>query len=127
MCGGWMILGEFNKTIELLNLWEQVTAKSLYLSFRRLARLISYYEMEWHNLLESEIQSTYKILKKHGVYEKREQVLLAFFRVVVKKPNNQKQARQQLCEKLSVIEANPDLKLFYPDFDYLWWAKGGRL
>lgn len=126
MCGGWMILGEFNKVIELLNLWEQVTAKGLYLSFRRIARLISYYEMEWHNLLESEIQSTYKTLKKHGVYEKREQVLLAFFRVVVKKPNNQQQARQQLCEKLSAIEANPDLELFYPDFDYLWWAKSGR-
>lgn len=127
ICSGWMMLGEYTKTIELLNLWEQVSAKNLYLSFRRIARLISYYELEWHNLLESEIQSAYKILKKHNVYEKREQVLVAFLRAVAKKPNRQIQARKKLCEKLTAIEKNPDLNLFYPDFDYLWWAKGGRL
>ncbi len=122
LTSGWMVLREFTKAVELLNHWEQVSTKNLYLSFRRMARLIIYYELEWHNLLESEVQSTYKILKKYGVYEKREQVLLAFFRNVIKKPTRQKQARKQLCEKLAAIESNPDLRLFYPYFDYLSWA-----
>ena len=125
LANGWLVLKKFTKAIELLNHWEQIHNKSLFLSFRRMARLIIYYELKWHSLLESEIQSTYKILKKHGVYEKREQVLLAFFRSVVKKPTHQQQARKQLCEKLTAIEANPELRLFYPDFDYLFWANGG--
>jgi len=127
ICSGWMMLGEYSNAFELLNLLEQVNTKNLKLSFRRMARLIIYYELAWNNLLDSEVQSTYKILKKHGVYEKREQVLLAFFRGVVKKPLKRNQAREQLCEKLTVIEANPDLEIFYPDFDYLLWAKGEEL
>ncbi len=122
LVASWMELGKFNEAVELLNVWEQLSDKKLYLAFRRMARLISYYELKWHNLLESEIQSAYKVLKKHGVYEKREQVLMAFFRVVIKKSTHQKQALFQLREKLTVIEENPNLKLFYPAFNYLRWA-----
>ncbi len=115
-------LRKFEKAQELMTLWYELGVQEFLISIRRLCRMIIVFELGWLQMLESEVQTSYKVLKKHKRYGRLEKVCISCFRKIVKRPFKQKDFLQQLEAQLLEIKGNQDENKLLEYIDFHEWC-----
>jgi len=117
-------LRKFEKAQELMTLWYELGVQEFLISVRRLCRMIIIFELGWDQMLGSEVQTSYKVLKKHKRYGRLEKVCIGCFRKISKRPFKQKEFLQQLEKQLLEIKGNKDENKLLEYIDFHRWCVG---
>lgn len=118
---------QWSKTPEWVQWWYKNKKANHGLRFIRLCTLIAYYELGYKQLLESEVLSTQKILRKHKQWGMLEQAMVAFFKNYLRfydKPDQLHQLFVQLNDELHIIKNNPFENQLFIMFDFDQWVEG---
>lgn len=115
-------LRDFDQGFELMNLWYELGGEEFSTSLRRIFKLIIIYEMGYFQWLETEAQTTYKVLKKHKKYARLEKTFIAFFRKVGANPMREAQLLPRLYQDLLVIKDTKDDNKYFDYIDYAKWC-----
>lgn len=116
---------QFTKAQQWINLWYKKVSIEVSLNIIKLFAMIIYYEQGYSNLLDHEINSTYKVLKKRKKITKLEQVFIRFFKKIVHEPdlNKAKKAFSQLKPVLQEIQIDPTQNILFEQFNFLNWCE----
>ena len=117
-------LRKFEKAQELMTLWYELGVQEFLIGIRRLCRMIIIFELGWYQMLESEVQTSYKVLKKHKRYGRLEKVCIGCFRKISKRPFMQKNFLLQLEEQLQEVKGNKDENKLLEYIDFHRWCVG---
>jgi len=73
-------------------------------------------------LISSEIDSTYKSLKRYRQYDDTSKALLKFFKGYIRKPSRLLHLLDSLSKKLISINSQTSNQAKFKSFDYLYWV-----
>ncbi len=115
---------QFSKAQQWLNLWYKTETLDVSLSIIKLFTMITYYELGYLPLLQYEINSAYKSLKKRKKLKKLERLFIRFFKKFIKDPNIKKNQKLLLSLKDSLTELHqdPNENILFEQFDFLKWC-----
>lgn len=115
---------QFSKAQQWLNLWYKTETIEVSLNIIKLFTMITYYELSYLPLLQYEINSTYKSLKKRKKLHKLERLFIRFFKKFIKDPNVKKNQKSLLSLRDSLTELKADLyeNILFEQFDFLKWC-----
>ena len=116
-------LREFEKGFELMNLWYELGVEEFSTSIRRILKLIIIYELGYVQWLETEIQTTYKILKKRKKYARLEKAFITFFRKFAANPTREKKILYELSIELDLVSKDKEENKYFGYMDYCRWCK----
>lgn len=92
--------------------------------FARILLLISHFEMKHHTLIESQVKSTYRFLKKMNDFHGMQEAILQFLRRLPKMlPNQLLGEFVSLHQKLVNLSADPYEKRTFLYFDIISWLE----
>ena len=116
---------QFPKAQQWLNVWYKSETLQVSLNIVKLFTMITYYELRYLPLLEYEISSTYKALKKRKQLRKLERLFIRFFKKFIKNPSPEKSLKdlQILSSNLLEIKEDPDENVLFEQFDFLKWCE----
>lgn len=115
-------LRKFEQARELMTLWYELGVQEFLIGIRRLCRMIIVFELGWYQMLESDVQTSYKVLKKHKRYGRLEKVCIGCFRKIAKRPFMQKKFLLQLEQQLLEIKENKDENKLLEYIDFHRWC-----
>ncbi len=115
---------QFSKAQQWLNLWYKTETLEVSLNIIKLFTMITYYELGYLPLLQYEINSTYKSLKKRKKLHKLERIFIRFFKNFIKNPTIKKNQKSLLSLKNSLEELyqDPTENILFEQFDFLKWC-----
>jgi hypothetical protein len=115
---------QFSKAQQWLNIWHKTKTIDVSLNIIKLFTMITYYELGYLPLLQYEINSTYKTLKKRKKLNKLERLFIRFFKKFIKDPNLKKNQKLLLSlkESLTELKADPHENILFEQFDFLKWC-----
>lgn len=111
----------FHKALNLLNKWQQNSIIKVFLPHARLFSLIVYYELDLKKLIESEVETTYKLLKRHEKYNSLVKILLSFFRLYLRSPKDPIRQYSKIQTQLNSIDRTCEIITIDEDFNYTSW------
>jgi hypothetical protein len=116
---------QFSKAQQWLNLWYKTETLDVSFSIIKLFTMITYYELGYLPLLQYEINSAYKILKKRKKLHKLERLFIRFFKKYIKDPNIKKNQKALLSLKnaLTELHDDPNENILFEQFDFLKWCE----
>ena len=92
--------------------------------FSRILLLISHFELQHHTLIESQVKSTYRFLKKMNDFHGMQEAILQFLRRLSKMhPNQLKEEFISLHQTLVALSADPYEKRTFLYFDIISWLE----
>ena len=115
---------QFSKAQQWLNVWYKSETVDVSLNIVKLFTMITYFELDFRPLLEYEISSTYKSLKKRKQLRKLERLFIRFFKKYIKDPSPEKTFNSLTLLKtnlLEIIQENNENVLF-EQFDFSHWC-----
>lgn len=115
-------LRDFEQGFELMNLWYELGGEEFSTSLRRIFKLIIIYELGYFQWLETEVQTTYKVLKKHKKYARLEKTFIAFFRKISANPTREAQLLPRFYQDLLTIKATKEDNKYFDYIDYAKWC-----
>lgn len=118
-----IISNEYLEAVDWVNLWRQHGSLKYTLIYSRLFSLILYFELDWNDLLRSEVDTAYKVLKRQGEYNALSKTLLTFFRNCLKGPNRHRELLIKLEADLISIYSEPERKNDLNYFNFLEWCQ----
>ncbi len=123
-----ILTGQFTQTQQWLNHWYKIENVDTSLNIIKMLSMITYFELQYLNLLRYEIDSTYKSLKKRKRLRKLERTMIRFFKKYTKSPNPAPQlsAVKDLEQDLEVISEDPIENVLFEQFDFLQWSREKR-
>ena len=115
---------QFTKAQQWLNLWYKTETLDVSFSIIKLFTMITYYELGYLPLLQYEINSTYKSLKKRKKLHKLERLFIRFFKKFIKDPNIKKNQKSLFALKnaLNELHKDPNENILFEQFDFLKWC-----
>jgi hypothetical protein len=115
---------QFTDAQQWINLWYNTVDIEVSLNLVKLYSIIVYYELDYINLLEHEVSSTYKTLRNRRRLKKLERSFLRFCRKIVKDDSSSKRikALQILHNDLLEIKKDPLQNVNFEDFDFIQWT-----
>lgn len=115
---------QFEDAQRWINLWYKTVDIEVSLNLVKIYSIIVYYELDYINLLEHEISSTYKTLKNRRRLKKLERSFIRFCKKIIKDPSTSKhvKALQILYNDLEEIKLDPLQNTNFEDFDFSKWA-----
>ncbi len=115
---------QFTKAQKWLNLWYKTETIEVSLNIIKLFTMITYYELGYLPLLQYEINSTYKTLKKRKKLNKLERLFIRFFKKFIKDPGLKKNQKSLLAlkESLTELKKDPHENILFEQFDFLKWC-----
>ena len=115
---------QYSKAQQWLNLWYKTETLEVSLNIIKLFTMITYYELGYLPLLQYEINSTYKTLKKRKKLNKLERFFIRFFKKFIKDPNLKRNQKSLLLLKNSLAELkqDPHENILFEQFDFLKWC-----
>ena len=99
MIRSFISLDKYGEAMKWVNFWYSVPRMDVNMSIRRMFSMIIYYKMGLIDLLESEIISAKKELRKHKRIRRLEKTFLSFFRRIIKRPDKELELTKELIEK----------------------------
>lgn len=116
-------LRDFKQAFSLINLWFEVGVQVFTTSVRRLSKMIIIYELGYFQLLEAEVQASYKVLKKRKKYERLEKTMISFFRKIAANPSREIKLLPKLYQELQSIKQNKDDNKHFDFVNYEKWCR----
>ncbi len=116
-------LRQFEKGFELMNLWYELGVEEFSTSLRRIFKLIIIYELGYVQWLETEIQTTYKVLKKRKKYARLEKTFIAFFRKFAANPTREKKLLYHLNVDLDLVSKSKEDNKYFGYINYCRWCE----
>lgn len=122
----YLISGQFHTAVKWLNLWQQQGVLEYTLIYSRIFSMILHLELGWYDLLEKELDTTYKVLKRHKKHDDLSRAFLDFFKSQLKNPNQLQQSLKRLEEKLISIYNEVGRNHNFKFFNFLAWCQNRR-
>lgn len=119
--------GQYQSAVKWLNLWQQQGVLEYSLIYSRIFSMILHMELGWYDLLETELDRTYKVLKRHNKHDDLGRVFLVFFKSILKNPNRLAQSLTTLEGKLKSIYDEFGSSQNYRYFNFLVWCQSKRM
>lgn len=119
----YILLRQYETAMEWVQFWYRVPQLEVNASLRRIFTLLIYQELNFRQLLESEITSAYKELKKIGRLGALERSFIRYFRQCLRKPLQKRALLQELSDELAVISQDPQANKDFVYFDFFEWSK----
>lgn len=113
---------QYSDALEWITFWSNRGYQEYSLRYLRLIKLITYYELGYTRLLDTEIRSCYKILKQKNSYNDLAKMLINFFKRSLKKPQEVVPMQEQLAEELYDFQEREKSKHFLLELDYHRWC-----
>ena len=113
---------QFEEAVDWLNFWHQVPSLEYTLIHRRLFTLIAYFELNWNELLDTEIEATIKTLKSHKKYDKTANSFCSFFKKYLKHPHYRERYLKLLRSQIEQIKSSHEDNKPFEYFDFLKWC-----
>ncbi len=120
---GCIMTKQYALGIKIINIAIKIGVLEYMMVHSRLFLLLMYFELKWTDMLTSEVESSYKLFKRHKVQSELSKTCLKFFKSSVKTPHRLSLHSQKLVLKLEEIKTNPKMAIEFDFFDYLKWAK----
>jgi len=115
--------GTYTDTFTAANGCDSIVSTVHTLIHYRLFSMMIHYELDWTDLLSSEISSGYKTLKKHKKYDELAIAFFAFFRDYLKRSDDVSALFRKLSSKLETIKDSRKDNKPFEYYNYLKWAK----
>lgn len=116
-----IINNEFAKASTFINEWLKLKLINYYILHIRLFILILHLELGNINIIESEIDTTRKSLKRHDLNNELSKAFLSFFRSYYRAPEKLKQALLKLKSKLENLNLDAAHQNSQAKFNYINW------
>ncbi len=117
-----IITQRFSDTIDWLNFWFTTGVLDYTLIHAKLFLLITHMELGWFDLINNEVESICKDLKRKQKYDELASVFIQFFRKVAKTPEQKGRLLIVLSKRLTPIRLDPDKNHAFEFFDFLKWT-----
>ncbi len=126
MARTFLTLKDYENALEWVNFWHKTEGIKISLNLIRVFTLLIYFELGYHNLLQSNADSFYKYLKnkKKILFEK---TILAFLKKAMSFSNDKKKLSKGFSKfKKQLLEIKKDSKEnhSFEFFDFIEWADG---
>jgi len=89
----------------------------------RLFLLMIYIQLDWIELAQSEIESTYKILVRHKKHNDLTKAFIKYLKAYIKSPKKRVNTLEKLALKLEQLSTVPALGFEFDFFDYVEWVR----
>lgn len=115
---------DFEISQTLMNEWQNLKTIEYYRLYKKLFSLIIHLELGYIQLIDSELASAIKSLKRHGQYNRQAKAFMQFFKKILANKNSKTDLLIDLKSKLLSINQNAEDKqekdIKY--FDFLIWV-----
>ena len=120
---GFLLRKKFEMALDLLNEGLKRGYMDLLILRSRLFLLIVYYELDWKEMVASEVEATYKLFKRHNCLNDLSQAMIKFFKGSIRTPHRMSLHCEKLIFSLKGITDIPQYIYELESFDYLKWAE----
>lgn len=120
---GCVMLEKYELGVELLNKIIKFGVLTYAIIQSRLLLLILYYELNWTDLIKAEVESSYRLFKRHKVHNELSKVFLKFFKNTISAPQRKMLHFEKLIDKLQKIKASNQFFFDLDFFHYEEWAQ----
>jgi len=114
--------GKYELALEFLNTIIQKGIRAPLIPRSRLFLLMVYIQLDWLELAQSEIESTYKLLVRHKMQNGLTKAFLKYWKAYIRYPKRRIHNTEKLVIQLEQLSTVPELKNEFDFFDYVAWV-----
>ena len=123
---GFLLKKKFEMALDLLNEGLKRGYMDLLILRSRLYLLMVYYELDWTEMVASEVEATYKLFKRNNCLNDLSRAMIKFFKGSVRTPHRMNFHCEKLIGTLNEIKDIPQFIYEFESFNYLEWAEAKK-